>query len=116
MLDNYNHPLRLSADPSRVVVRPFHLAWQGNAFGVSNSLRQDNVLARLSWQHDRWQTALDVLYTPADQGTITTASALWSGERFTLEAGLRTYCGPDNAVVRQLPVQQQSYVVATWAF
>ena len=25
------HPLRLKADPSRVVVRPFHLAWQGNS-------------------------------------------------------------------------------------
>ena len=30
MLNVYNHPLRLSADPSRVVVRPFHLAWQAN--------------------------------------------------------------------------------------
>lgn len=30
MLDVYNHNLRLYADPSRVVVRPFHLAWQSN--------------------------------------------------------------------------------------
>lgn len=30
MLDVYNHELRLYADPSRVVVRPFHLAWQSN--------------------------------------------------------------------------------------
>ena len=30
MLHDYNHPLRLNADPSRVVVRPFHLAWQSN--------------------------------------------------------------------------------------
>ncbi len=29
MLETFNHSLRLSADPSRVVVRPFHLAWQG---------------------------------------------------------------------------------------
>lgn len=28
MLDLYHHPLRLHADPSRVVVRPFHIAWQ----------------------------------------------------------------------------------------
>ena len=28
MLDLYHHPLRLRADPSRVVVRPFHIAWQ----------------------------------------------------------------------------------------
>ncbi|MES2496244.1 MAG: glycoside hydrolase family 130 protein [Pseudomonadota bacterium] len=30
MLADYNHPLRLTADASRVVVRPFHLAWQQN--------------------------------------------------------------------------------------
>jgi hypothetical protein len=93
-----------------------NLAWQGQAFSVSNSLRQDNLFARLSWQHDRWQTALDVLYTPADQGTITTGSVIWSGERFKLEAGLRAHGGPASAVVRQLPVQRQGYVVATWAF
>ena len=93
-----------------------NLAWQGNAFGVANSLRQDNVFARLSWQHDRWQTALDVLYTPADQGFIATASALWSGEHFKLEGGLRAHYGPDDAVVRQLPVQRQAYAVASWAF
>ncbi|PKP93650.1 MAG: glycosidase [Alphaproteobacteria bacterium HGW-Alphaproteobacteria-16] len=28
MLEIFNHPLRLRADPSRVVVRPFHIAWQ----------------------------------------------------------------------------------------
>ena len=93
-----------------------NLAWQGNAFGASNSLRQDNVFARLSWQHERWQTALDVLYTPTDQGTISTASLLWSGDRVKLEAGLRSHGGPDSAIVRQLPVQRQAYVVGTWTF
>ena len=93
-----------------------NLAWQGKAFGVSNSLRQDNLFVRLSWQHDRWQTALDVLYTPADQGSVTTASVVWSGERFKLEAGLRAHGGPTDAVVRQLPVQRQGYLVASYAF
>ncbi len=93
-----------------------NLAWQGKAFGVSNSLRQDNLFMRLSWQQDRWQTALDVLYTPADQGSVTTASVVWSGERFKLEAGLRAHGGPADAVVRQLPVQRQAYVVASYAF
>lgn len=93
-----------------------NLAWQGNAFGVSNSLRQDNVFVRLSWQHDRWQPALDVLYTPADHGAIATASVVWSGERIKLEAGLRAHTGPDDAVVRELPVQRQGYVVATMVF
>jgi predicted GH43/DUF377 family glycosyl hydrolase len=30
MIQSQLHPLRLKADPARVVVRPFHLAWQGN--------------------------------------------------------------------------------------
>ena len=30
MIDLFHHALRLHADPSRVVVRPFHLAWAGN--------------------------------------------------------------------------------------
>jgi hypothetical protein len=93
-----------------------NLAWQGNAFGVSSSLRQDNLFVRLSWQQDRWQSALDVLYTPADQGSVSTASVIWSGERFKFEAGLRAHGGPGDAVVRQLPVQRQAYVSGTWAF
>ena len=91
-----------------------NLALQGKAFGVSNSLRQDNLFARLSWQHDRWQVAADVLYTPTDRGLISTASLLWTGERFKLEMGLRNHGGPQEAVVRQLPVQRQAYAVWTW--
>lgn len=30
MIELFHHALRLHADPSRVVVRPFHLAWAGN--------------------------------------------------------------------------------------
>jgi len=30
MLEVFNHSLRLRADPSRVVVRPFHIAWASN--------------------------------------------------------------------------------------
>ena len=93
-----------------------NLAWQGNAFGASSNLRQDNVFVRLSWQHERWQTALDVLYHPADQGSITTAWVQWGGDRIKLEAGLRTSGGPQSAIVRQLPVQRQGYGVCTWAF
>ena len=45
MLDVYNHELRLYADPSRVVVRPFHLAWQANGSTPSRAQRLvDEVL------------------------------------------------------------------------
>ena len=93
-----------------------NLAQQANAFGVAGNLRQDNVFARVSWQQERWQTALDWLYTPADRGAMATASLAWTGERVKLEAGVRATAGPDGAIVRQLPVQRQGYVVATWAF
>jgi predicted GH43/DUF377 family glycosyl hydrolase len=39
MLDLINHPLRLHADPSRVVVRPFHIAWTSNGSGPSRTER-----------------------------------------------------------------------------
>jgi hypothetical protein len=93
-----------------------NLAWQASAFGAASNLRQDNLFARLSWQHERWQTALDLLYSPADQGLTATASVVWTGEHIKWEAGWRTTSGSDAAIVRQLPVQRQGYVVATWAF
>lgn len=39
MIDLSHHSLRLHADPSRVVVRPFHIAWQANGSGESRSER-----------------------------------------------------------------------------
>ncbi len=39
MLQSYDHSLRLHADPSRVVVRPFHLAWQASGLDQSRSAR-----------------------------------------------------------------------------
>ncbi|WP_109809133.1 glycoside hydrolase family 130 protein [Sphingosinithalassobacter portus] len=39
MLELYRHSLRLHADPSRVVVRPFHISWQSNGSGPSRSER-----------------------------------------------------------------------------
>jgi predicted GH43/DUF377 family glycosyl hydrolase len=39
MQELFNHALRLRADPSRVVVRPFHIAWAHNGSGPSRSER-----------------------------------------------------------------------------
>src|SRR6186713_3270488 len=39
MLDLVNHRLRLKADPSRVVVRPFHIGWQPQGDGPSRTER-----------------------------------------------------------------------------
>lgn len=70
MLDVYNHELRLYADPSRVVVRPFHLAWQANGSAPSRAqrlvdevLEMDNMAARAQlelvlrdFEERHWQT------------------------------------------------------------
>ena len=93
-----------------------NLVWQAEAFGVSPSLRRGNLFARLSWQHDAWQPALDLLYMPADQGRVVTASLTWQGDRVQLQGGLRVYAGPAEAVLMQLPVRSVAYVVGTWAF
>ncbi len=38
-MEEYTHRLKLHADPSRVVVRPFHLAWINNGSGPSRTQR-----------------------------------------------------------------------------
>ncbi|MES2442008.1 MAG: glycoside hydrolase family 130 protein [Pseudomonadota bacterium] len=39
MLELFTHSLRLKADPSRVVVRPFHIGWQANGAAPSRTER-----------------------------------------------------------------------------
>lgn len=95
-----------------------NLAWQGSAFSAAStgSLHRQNLYARLSWTHEGWQPAIDVLYHPADRGRMLTASLTWQGDRIKLEGGVRVNGGPATAVVRQLPVHKQGYVMGTWAF
>ncbi len=95
-----------------------NLAWQGSAFSAATtgSLHRQNLYARLSWTHEAWQPALDVLYHPADGGRMATANLVWQGDRVKLEGGVRVNGGPATAVVRQLPVHKQAYVTGTWAF
>ena len=47
MIDLFHHALRLHADPSRVVVRPFHLAWANNGQGPSRTERIVNAVLEL---------------------------------------------------------------------
>ncbi|MES1161886.1 MAG: hypothetical protein ABUL50_02330, partial [Rhizobacter sp.] len=93
-----------------------NLAWQPSAFGASASLHRANLFARLSWQHDKWQPALDVLFTPADRGRVVTGSLGWQGDRVRLDAGLRFYGGPADSLLAQLPTRRIGYAAATWSF
>jgi len=93
-----------------------NLSWQADAFGASGSLRRSNVLVRASWVMDAWSPALDVLYTPADQGFSVSASLLWKGDRVQVQAGLRSYGGPESAVLAQLPTKHTAYLYGQWSF
>lgn len=93
-----------------------NLAWQASAFGAASNLRRTNLFLRVSWTLDKWQPALDVLYTPADAGRTVTASLGWQGDRVRVDAGLRQYGGPGAAVLAQLPARRVAYLAGTWPF
>lgn len=93
-----------------------NLAWQSSAFGASSNLRRTNLFLRVSWTFDKWQPALDILYTPADAGGTVTASLGWQGDRVRVDAGLRHYGGPGAAVLAQLPARRVAYLAGTWSF
>ena len=50
MIQSELHPLRLKANPARVVVRPFHLAWQGNRADPGRARRLVDQVLTLSDQ------------------------------------------------------------------
>lgn len=54
----FNHRLRLHADPSRVVVRPFHIGWLANGSGISRSQRLINEVLEMDAQQTRDQLEL----------------------------------------------------------
>ncbi|NTS66229.1 glycosidase [Sphingomonas sp. HHU CXW] len=54
----FNHRLRLHADPSRVVVRPFHIGWLANGSGISRSQRLINEVLEMDAQQARDQLEL----------------------------------------------------------
>ncbi|MGI9134317.1 MAG: hypothetical protein ACR2I0_10315 [Rhodoferax sp.] len=93
-----------------------NLAWQADAFSASSNLRQRNLLARLSWEHEGWQPALDLLYHPDDAGALLSAALLYQGDRWQLQGGLRWSVGPAAAVLSQLPTSRQGYLRSIWAF
>jgi hypothetical protein len=93
-----------------------NLATQGNAFTASTSLRRANLFVRASWTYDKWQPAIDMLYTPADAGHVVTASLGWQGDRVRIDAGVRQFGGPIQAVLAQVLTRRIAYVAGTWTF
>ncbi len=58
MLELFNHSLRLRADPSRVVVRPFHIAWASNGSAPSRTERLVSEVLAMSPGEARAQLEL----------------------------------------------------------
>ena len=52
------HPLRLTADPSRVVVRPFHLSWQPTGSGPGRAQRLVQVVLDMDMKETHRQLQL----------------------------------------------------------
>ncbi|MEB0138157.1 MULTISPECIES: hypothetical protein [unclassified Undibacterium] len=113
-----NRQLQAFATQRSTLSRPVagNLAWQTGLLSASANLRRKNLLARWSWQSGAWQYAFDTLYTPEDAAHVSTASLTWQGDRWHIDAGLRHAGGPSKAILSQLPVRDNAYVAATWAF
>jgi hypothetical protein len=116
--NNRNTALNASAAKLRDYPRElaYNLAWQSQVLSTGSSLQQENLFARWSWQTSTWQPALDILWTPQDDGRVLTASLGWQGDRWHLVGGLRLYGGPNTSVLAQLPSSKTAYVSATWTF
>ncbi|MFM2121349.1 MAG: hypothetical protein RL722_2817 [Pseudomonadota bacterium] len=96
-------------------------AWGNHprAAGLGPNLRRDNLYARLAWQPEAgagrcwpeafpfntgtWQLSLDTLFTPADEGRITSAGLQWQGDRIRLDLALRQRGGRAGSVLALLP-------------
>lgn len=92
-----------------------NLAWQDTPLGDINQ-RRSTMLVRLSWQPDRWLLSLDALYNPVDSGQIVTAGVQWQGDRVRLNAALRRFGGPSQAIVTRLPERTVGLLAATWSY
>ena len=108
--------LQLGAQGAPPAAVAGNLAWQGDAFNASPSLQRNNLYVRLDWDHEGWKPELEWLCQSDDGGQMATASLSHQGNRILLQAGLRNYGGPANAILAQLPTRQQAFVQARWAF
>jgi hypothetical protein len=109
------HNAGLLASHAPDTARAGNLAWQATPFNGAN-LRQDNLFVRAAWQPEHWTLSLDALWHPEDHGRIVTASVQWQGDRWRLNAALRSYGGPSDALLAQLPQRRQALLAATWSY
>ncbi len=86
-----------------------NIAYNRQAF-LADNLRQWNALIRVSRQNGSFEPALELLYTPEDQGWVATASGVYKLNRQQLEIGLRHFGGDSDSSWSLLPIQWQAFV------
>lgn len=87
------------------------LAYGLRAFDRPN-LARENVLVRVSYDSETWDAALDVLVTPRDGGSVTTASLSRQYDTFRWELGVRRFAGSPGSAYGQLPERTVGYLAA----
>lgn len=105
----------LATQPARRRVAAGNLAWQASPLDAPN-LRRDNLYLRLAWQPTDWTLSIDALVTPADRGQVVSAALQWRGDRWRVDASLRLFGGPADAVLAQLPLRRSLVLAATLGF
>lgn len=80
------------------------------------NLRRRSLYARVSWEHEGWQPAVDLLWLPSDRSRAVTASLGWQGDRWRWDAGWRRQDGPRGSLLGTSPVHHIAYAAATWTF
>jgi len=90
-----------------------NIAYSVRYFDSPNLLRE-NLLLRLSHKQEgwNWESALDILCTPADGGVVATASVGYAGNHYRLDAGLRQFGGARDSAYRMLPEERVIYFAA----
>jgi hypothetical protein len=86
-----------------------NIAYNQQAFTQDN-LHQWNTLLRLSRSRNGMEPSLELLYTPKDQGLVTTARITHTFNRQKIEAGLRIFGGADESAWNRLPLDQVVYI------
>lgn len=83
---------------------------------ASPDVLRGNVLLRLSYRSDPWDTSLECLATPADGGTATTFRTAWQGDRLRLSFGARLLGGAAGSVYADSPQRRMGFVEARYAW
>ncbi len=92
-----------------------NLGWQAGQLSAT-PLRRTQLFLRTSWTYERWEPALDFLYSPADRGLVITLGVGWKSDKARLDVGARAFGGAKNALYAQVPYRSVIYLGLTTFF